>query len=70
MSNKKICPFKKTVVRKFRCGVLSYSERFAGCAGEKCMAFKEGRCLRLESKGGGEWETETDKRSGNGAKNG
>lgn len=48
MKNKKFCPFKKTVTRKFQNGVLSYSDKFAECAGEKCMAFKNGQCLRLQ----------------------
>lgn len=43
-NDKKICPFKKTIT--MRVG-RQYSERFAQCAGERCMAYQDGKCLRL-----------------------
>lgn len=29
----------------------SYKDRFGKCIGEKCMAYKNGRCKRLEREG-------------------
>lgn len=50
MDNIKVCPFKKTVKAKFGSQPFqkSYMEYFIKCDKEKCMAFKDGKCLRLE----------------------
>ena len=47
---KKLCPFKKTVKAKFGSQPYrkSYMEYFVKCDKNKCMAFKDGKCLRLE----------------------
>ena len=44
-NNKKVCPFKKRV--KFMPARI-YQETFACCDGKKCMAYRDGICLRLE----------------------
>lgn len=53
MSDKKLCPFKKNIERSFekRSGKVTLQERFAPCAGEKCMAYDRyrGQCRRLEA---------------------
>ena len=50
----RLCPFKKQIKRTIRhgeCGELDMivSDRLGYCAGERCMAYKDGHCLRLES---------------------
>ena len=45
---KKFCPFKKTVIRNPKKFPPSYSERFAECAAERCMAYKDGKCAFVE----------------------
>lgn len=50
-SKTKLCPFKKIVERDqdgFR-GKVILNERFAPCAGERCVAYRPGgKCARLE----------------------
>lgn len=48
---KPLCPFKK-VAEKYHSsftGKTTTKERFDVCAGERCMAYHGGRCLRVES---------------------
>ena len=54
MSNERrpiLCPFKKIVEREYsgKTGITTINERFAPCAGERCMAYRGSRCLRVES---------------------
>lgn len=50
----RLCPFKKIVERDYsgKTGKGTYNERFAPCAGERCMAYHQvgggGMCRRLE----------------------
>lgn len=53
----RLCPFKKIIERDYsgKSGKTTFNERFAPCAGERCMAYTEpvygvSRCKRL---GGG-----------------
>ncbi len=48
----KLCPFKKIVEREYngRTGKGTFNERFAPCAGERCMAYRSGQCRRLEDR--------------------
>ena len=49
----KLCPFKKIVEREYssRTGKGTYNERFALCAGERCMAYRPGGyCARMEDR--------------------
>lgn len=55
-NQKKLCPFKKQIKREFhragqRPADMVLKERLGYCAGERCMAYQKGRCLRLESEG-------------------
>ena len=50
----RLCPFKKQIKRTIRRGKhgepdITMSDRLDYCAGERCMAYKDGHCLRLES---------------------
>lgn len=48
---KKLCPFKKTTDLEYN-GYNSKKtvhERFEVCAGERCMAYSKGKCLRLKT---------------------
>ena len=50
---RKLCPFKKEIGQKYgreQDGKLGHTakERLGYCAGDKCMAYRDGRCLRLE----------------------
>ncbi|MCX4294666.1 MAG: hypothetical protein OSJ56_11505 [Prevotella sp.] len=54
-SKTKLCPYKKIIEREqdgFK-GKTTTNERFAPCAGERCMAYNwngfKGKCSRLES---------------------
>lgn len=45
MSNERrpiLCPFKKIVEREYsgKIGITTINERFAPCAGERCMAYR------------------------------
>lgn len=49
----RLCPFKKQIKKTFRRGKhgepdMIVSDRLGYCAGERCMAYKDGRCLRIE----------------------
>lgn len=49
----RLCPFKKQIKRTFKCGKrgepdIIASDRLGYCAGDRCMAYKDGHCLRLE----------------------
>lgn len=47
----KLCPFKKIIGRDYNgnSGRTVLNERFAPCAGDRCMAYRpNGRCARLE----------------------
>lgn len=47
----KLCPFKKIVSRDYNghSGRTVLNERFAPCAGDRCMAYrKDGKCARSE----------------------
>lgn len=58
MSNERrpiLCPFKKIIEREYsgKTGVTTINERFAPCAKERCMAYKEAVygvpvCKRIE----------------------
>ena len=47
----RLCPFKKIIERDYsgKTGKGTINERFAPCAGERCMAYRGSRCLRVES---------------------
>lgn len=51
-SKTKLCPFKKITEREhdgFK-GRTTTNERFAPCAGDRCIAYRpSGKCARLES---------------------
>lgn len=55
MSDKYLCPFKKDIERVTdkRSGKVTVRERFAPCAGDRCMAYdrhlSKAQCLRLEA---------------------
>lgn len=49
----RFCPFKKEVVRTMerrKSGELAagYYDKFKQCAGVRCMAYQNGKCLRLQ----------------------
>ena len=48
---KPLCPFKKVVEKDYShtTGKTNIMERFDVCAGERCMAYRGSRCLRVES---------------------
>lgn len=46
MKNKRNCPFKKRIKINRPQGI--YQDNFAWCDEERCMAFKNNKCLRLE----------------------
>lgn len=53
---KKICPFKKQIERKIKRGKhgepdVIMTERFDCCAGDRCMAYRGGKCARIAEKG-------------------
>ncbi len=47
----RLCPFKKIVERSYSglTGKTIENERFAPCAGERCMAYYHGFCMKIES---------------------
>ena len=52
----RFCPFMRKLTREhWRTAqdrvVESYKDRFGKCIGEKCMAYENGRCKRLEREG-------------------
>lgn len=47
--NKKNCPFRRRIVVGYKEGVRVYKDEFAWCDRDKCMAYRNGRCMRLES---------------------
>lgn len=54
-NKKKLCPFKKEIVQEYgweKNGKRSHTirERLGCCAGNKCMAYCDGSCLRLKRK--------------------
>ena len=54
---KRFCPFKREVQIDYRNGTRNMHNFFARCGGNKCMAYKNGNCLRLGegTKKGGEY---------------
>ena len=50
MNEQKVCPFKRTVKTQINnaLGKRSYNEYFKKCDGCRCMAYKDGLCLRLQ----------------------
>lgn len=46
----RLCPFKKIVEREYsgKIGITTINERFAPCAGERCIAYYHGLCKRIE----------------------
>lgn len=51
----KLCPFKKQIKRSLRNNKygkpdMEIAERLGTCVGERCMAYNEGKCLRLTRK--------------------
>ncbi len=48
----KLCPFKKIIEKDYssKTGKATINERFAPCAGERCMAYNsfKGKCRRME----------------------
>lgn len=54
-NERKLCPFKKEIGQRYeweKDGKLGHfvKERLGYCAGDKCMAYQNGRCLRLTGK--------------------
>lgn len=51
-TDRRFCPFKKQIVRKIkrdrRGAFPELRERFEVCASDRCMAYRDGCCLRLE----------------------
>lgn len=47
-NEKKFCPYKRQIEVDYRNGKRKMQEKFTRCSGSKCMAYKEGVCLRLE----------------------
>lgn len=52
---KKLCPFKKQLRRTFSRAKggnpeMTITERFDTCEGDRCAAYKNGKCLRLSGK--------------------
>ncbi len=47
-NEKKFCPYKRQIEVDYRNGKRKVQEKFTRCSGSKCMAYKEGVCLRLE----------------------
>lgn len=46
----RFCPFKKNVsMWNTESGKRIISDRLCRCAGAKCMAYKNGECLRLQN---------------------
>jgi hypothetical protein len=51
----RFCPFRRVLTRQ-RTRIAenraeeNFKDRFGGCCGERCMAYRDGRCLRLEKK--------------------
>lgn len=47
----RLCPFKKIIERDYgpKTGRATINERFAPCAGDRCMAYSHGQCRRLEA---------------------
>lgn len=46
---KRFCPFKKNVSMGYaEDGKRIVSDKFCRCAGVRCMAYKNGECLRLQ----------------------
>ena len=52
METEKLCPFKKAVDREYSpvTGKTTLHERFEVWAQHRCMAYRSGKCLRLEGK--------------------
>lgn len=45
------CPFKRTISAGYtRDGKRIVNDKFCECAGAKCMAYKNGECLRVQDK--------------------
>ena len=46
----RLCPFKKIIEKDYsgKTGKATINERFAPCAGERCMAYYHGLCKRIE----------------------
>lgn len=54
-NERRLCPFKKEIGQRYgreKDGKLGHfaKERLGYCAGDKCMAYHNGRCLRLTGK--------------------
>ena len=54
-NERRLCPFKKEIGQRYgreKDGKLGHfvKERLGYCAGYKCMAYHNGRCLRLTGK--------------------
>ncbi len=51
----RLCPYKKIIEQSYNglTGAYTTNERFAPCAGERCMAYNSGKCRRLEAENGG-----------------
>ncbi len=44
---KKVCPFKKRIKISMANGQRIYKDQFAWCDYERCMAYRNGECLKL-----------------------
>ena len=44
---KRFCPFKSSMQVDYRNGARNVRNLFVRCSGSKCMAYKNGGCLRL-----------------------
>lgn len=54
-NERKLCPFKREIEQRYgreKGGKLGHfvKERLGYCAGDKCMAYQNGSCLRLTGK--------------------
>lgn len=49
-NEKRLCPFRKRVYSEYMRDPIRqvHKDKFAECAEGRCMAYKEGKCLRLE----------------------
>lgn len=53
IEKRRLCPFKRIFIRQHRRATQDamqevYKDKLGKCDGENCMAYKDGRCLRLE----------------------
>ena len=49
-TEKRLCPFRKRVYSEYMRDPIRqiHKDKFAECAEGRCMAYRDGKCLRLE----------------------